>query len=203
VANHKVHKAQQCEADPDFFDVLIQSLSVLSNVATLATTWVMLRSSQPRIERPEQPIATMVRDNLRDLERDLSDVFDDVDSILRSMESAFSRISQQALLDQPAKFGTTVYLTQPELMAINSQLVRLSGAAQSVRTNVQNVRLLLTNAKIPGEDRIVFDLDDFNDELNDILFNSRTFGEAVTKLRLARERAEKFVRCANLILRGN
>jgi hypothetical protein len=30
------------EIDPDFFDVLLRSLSVLSNVATMASTWIVL-----------------------------------------------------------------------------------------------------------------------------------------------------------------
>jgi hypothetical protein len=35
------------EIDPEFLDLIIQSLSVLSNVATIASTWIVLRNRPP------------------------------------------------------------------------------------------------------------------------------------------------------------
>jgi hypothetical protein len=38
-----VEDRKPVEIDPDFFDVLLQSLSVLSSVATMASTWIAFR----------------------------------------------------------------------------------------------------------------------------------------------------------------
>jgi hypothetical protein len=47
VTGIKMNK-KNVEIDPEFIDVLIQSISVLSNVATLASAWLMLRNHVDR-----------------------------------------------------------------------------------------------------------------------------------------------------------
>ena len=60
---------QNTELDPDFVDIIIQSISVLSNVATLASTWVMLRGQLPTGVVDNDPQLDSVRQQLRILRR--------------------------------------------------------------------------------------------------------------------------------------
>lgn len=54
-------------------------------------------------------------------------------------------------------------------------------------------QLLLLSTPFPGEDRITENLEDLNQLLNEILFNSRTLEDALEGLRRARRRAEEFL----------
>jgi hypothetical protein len=53
-----VEDRKPVEIDPDFFDVLLQSLSVLSNVATMASTWIAFRQDRNR-QKVEQNVDAM------------------------------------------------------------------------------------------------------------------------------------------------
>jgi hypothetical protein len=56
---------------------------------------------------------------------------------------------------------------------------------------------------LPTADHINFDADLFNADLNSILFDSATFGEAMTKLGSLQQRAEDFVNDVSVVLRRN
>jgi hypothetical protein len=51
----------------------------------------------------------------------------------------------------------------------------------------------LAQQLFPGEERINEHLEDLNDGINSVLFESRDFEEARMKLELLRQRAERFV----------
>jgi hypothetical protein len=197
----KLKPPKRNEIDPDFFDVLIQSLSVLSNIATLAGTWAMLAQATQR-RRDAQNDAN-IQDALRNLQRSLEDTFEEADQILRLLDVAFSRAGPRSLLDEIPKFGTSVVLDNTEMTTVYPHLQKLAFAAHQSRNYASLLVQLLSHSAAPSEEQINFNLDSLNDDLNDILFNSKTIGEAMTKLRLAKQRASKFLTQVTRIVRGN
>ena len=178
--------------DPEAFDLILQGLVALSSVATLASAWLNLRSVIDR--RRTSQNQEMVRQAVRQLERALEDLFDGVETALKIMGPAFARSNGGAsLIEQPNRFGTRVDLDQDELTQLNRVWLRISNGFQSVRTESMGAQLLLLSTPFPGEDRITENLEDLNQLLNEILFNSRTLEDALEGLRRARRRAEEFL----------
>jgi hypothetical protein len=106
------NREHEHEIDPEFLDVLIQAISVLSNVATLASTWFVLR------ERPvPNPVIggvhniDMIRQQLRLLRRGLEDTFESVQGVLRILEEARARNREPPPLSHPTRFGTAAHAT--------------------------------------------------------------------------------------------
>jgi hypothetical protein len=71
------------------------------------------------------------------------------------------------------------------------------------RQQVRNIQNLIQHTDLPTADHINFDADLFNADLNSILFDSATFGEAMTKLGSLQQRAEDFVNDVSVVLRRN
>jgi hypothetical protein len=195
-----VEDRKPVEIDPDFFDVLLQSLSVLSNVATMGSTWILFRQDRDR-QRVELNIDT-IRSSLRSLRRHLEDCFDSVNGVLRVFESAHGRTGRDLLLIKP-KFGIGVSLNPDEFYRVSQHLNQLEAAAMQARQLARNIQSLIQHTDLPDADHINFDVDLFNADLNSILFDSATFGEAITKLGGLQQRAEDFVSDVSATLRRN
>lgn len=177
--------------DPDFFDVVIQSLSVLSSVATLATTWLSFKGNS-RAKSDEN--AELVRSALRTVRRQLEDVFEAVENILRILEEGRAQeLGKVDLLSETPKFGSAVFLSQGLLSQVHHQLSNLDMATMNARQTIRNIEMLLPSAAFGDMTDLRFDVDQFNEDLNEVLFKSRTFGDAMTKLRSVQRRAEDFV----------
>ena len=190
------------EIDPDFFDVLIQSLSVLSNVATMASTWLVFRQDRNRT-RSEHNLDA-IRVALRGLRRQLEDCFESVENILRVHEAAHTRSTGGGdILQTRPQFGAGVLLNTDELNRMYQFLQQLETAAGQARSHARHIQVLLQNTDVPEAEHIVFDTAAFNDDLNSTLFGSATFGEAMEKLRGVQRRAEDFVSDVAASLRGN
>jgi hypothetical protein len=181
------------ELDPEFFDVLLQALSVLSNVATMASGWVRQGTDRHRNDRDNEA----VRGQLRALRRNLEDTFEAVEAILMMLDAASQRAGQGGLLSQPPKFGTAVMLTVDEFNNVHQHLNQLGIVAMNARQNTVFHTDLVATANIQ------FDVEGFNRDLNSILFDSRDFAEVMTKLRGVQRQAEDFVNDVERALRRN
>ena len=82
-------------------------------------------------------------------------------------------------------------------------LTNIAQAAAGVKQGIVPLEAMLVHSKPSGEDQINFDLSQFNDGLNDILFNSKTLGEATAKLNAVQARAEEFLLSVKRSIRGN
>jgi hypothetical protein len=180
---------QETEIDPEFFDVLLQSLSILSNVAMVATTWAALTRT-PNVGNTN--VIDDLRAKIRDLRRSFEDCFESVDRILRIHEQAWHRAGKN-LLEQQPKFGSGTLLVPLELTQLNGQLTLLEAHAREAREAARYVQHLLQQTVNLGGQNIEFDVEAFNVELNSILFESRNFGEAMEKLRIASQKADSFI----------
>ncbi|WP_407194402.1 hypothetical protein [Bradyrhizobium sp. STM 3566] len=190
------------EIDPEFLDVIIQSLSALSSVATIASTWLMLRQQREGIPPAGEPTLDHVRQQLRTLRRNLEDTFEAAESVLRVLEQAHAR-SGAHLLDQQPRFGAGIALTTEEMHRLNNFLNSMETAALHARNAARNIINMAAAQHIADIQHFTFDPAEFNKQLNSILFDSRTLGEAVTKLRLAQQQAEDFVSDFERALRRN
>jgi hypothetical protein len=188
------------EIDPDFFDVLLQSLSVLSNVATMASTWILLRHDRNR-QKVEHNVDAL-RTSLRLLRRHLEDCFEAAKNVLRILESAYGRTGNDLLQTKP-KFGLGIVLNQEEFNQVSQQLNQLEPAVLQARQQARAIQNLIQYTDLPEADHINFDVDLFNADLNSILFESATLGEAMTKLGSLQQRAEDFVSDVSAALRRN
>ncbi|MCW5693105.1 MAG: hypothetical protein KIT48_12140 [Pseudolabrys sp.] len=193
------HRCAPREHDPDAFDIVVQSLSLLSSVATLATAWQAFIRLPNRSRSDDDHGRNATRKEVRTLIRWLEDAFDSVDQIIR----VFERV-QTDLLDTPPRFGTSVLLNQQDFQNVMNYLMTLNNATQQARQTAISLQNSLSFRGIANEGDINFDaISTLNADLNDILFNTSTIREAVTKLRAARNKAERFVDDVDKLLRGN
>ncbi|MHB0784451.1 hypothetical protein [Bradyrhizobium sp. 5.13L] len=199
---------QKSELDPDFVDVIIQSLSVLSNVATLASTWLMLRG-QPGATPPLPPQLgdsqrDSIRHQLRLLRRALEDTFEAAESVLRVLEQSRRRdAARPNILQDTVRFGQTSMLTAEEFGHLNNHLANLENSAMQARNSARNLQMMVQHTRVLDDINVTINPDAFNAQLNSILFDSRNVGEAMERLRLAQQQAEDFVNDVERALRRN
>jgi hypothetical protein len=190
----------QRDIDPDFFDALLQSLTVLSSVATMASTWIAFRQDQERTRNENNVHQTQTQ--FRSLRRNLEDCFEAVENILRIMDAARHRAGVE-LLDEKPRFGAGVLLSQDEFQQVHHHLGTLDHAAVQARQAARNIQLMIQHTTLPETDHVNFDPDNFNADLNSVLFASATFRDAMTKLRSVQRRAEDFVTDVERALQRN
>ncbi|MHC4043570.1 hypothetical protein [Bradyrhizobium sp. 23AC] len=188
------------EIDPEFLDVIIQSVSVLSNVATLASTWILLRD---RATGGHAYDPDSIRQQLRALRRGLEDTFEAVEAVLRILESARVRGGLPSTLSQPVRFGSATMLLPEELGRLNQHLNQLDNSATQVRGGSRGLLIMMNSANMAPSFNVRFDPEGLNQQLNSILFESQSLGDAMTKLRLAQQQAEDFVSEIERTLRRN
>jgi hypothetical protein len=196
-------KNEDRELDPEFLDVLIQAISVLSNVATLASTWFVLRARPATHPAGGVHNIDNIRHNLRLLRRGLEDTFESVESVLRILEEARARHGQPQPLSHATRFGTAVMLSGEEFAAAQNALMQLESAATQARQNARLLIFQMNSTNMQPTFNLQFDPETFYDQLNSALFESPTLAEAMTKLRLVQQQAEDFVSEIERALRGN
>ena len=69
----------------------------------------------------------------------------------------------------------------------------LQNASQSIRAHCGGLIQNLAHMRVEGENAIPDFLEDFNDKLNDVLFESTTVEEAVSKIKALKPRVEDFL----------
>jgi len=157
-------------------------------------------------QRQDNPgAAEQVRISLRDLERQFEDLFDELDRLVREMAGAYERRPDvPAMRDSPFRLGSTIVLDAIEFNKILPMLQRIGQLAAQTRAQAITVQQQLVHSKAPFEARIEFGgIGRLNDDLNEVLFDSKTVGEALEKLRLAKQRADGFIAAVKSAIRGN
>lgn len=191
------------DIDPEFLDVLLQSLTVLSNVATMAAAWIAWR------QRPQgaqnESIIDNLRTNVRALRRNLEDCFEAVETILRILNQEGGSRADFELSKERPRFGVGVRLGPEAFGRVHNQLNKLDSHVLQARQAALNVQAAFEyqQTTMPGTENVMFDPTNFNAELNSCLFESSTFGDAMTKLRGVQRRAEDFVAELEKSLRRN
>jgi hypothetical protein len=184
---------KEVELDPEFLDVLIQSISVLSNVATLGTAWLMIRDRA--VAHPAHfADSDAIRQQLRTFRRGLEDTFEAVQAVLRILEEGSARGGQPSPLYQPTRFGAGV---------MQQFLSSLENSATQARMAARNLQLMMNATNMGPAHNVAFNPENLNAQLNSILFESPSLGEAMTKLRLAQQQAEDFISDIERALRPN
>ncbi|MBW7968605.1 hypothetical protein [Bradyrhizobium sp. BR 10289] len=191
------------DLDPDFVEVLMQSLSVLSNVATLASTWIMLRG-RPSLQ-PDERMHDHIRTYLKTLSRSLQDSFEAAENVLRILEESRRQASpaNPDILSESVRFGHSTLLTPDEFDRAYQLLGQLDREALTARDAARNVQKLVQHTALMERIQLDFDPARFNDQLNSILFESKSVGEAMEKLRLAQHEAEDMIDSLSRQLRRN
>ena len=174
---------------------------MLSNVATLASAWLLLRDVLSGI-RDITPTLMRLGSSSGPYVEDLR-----IPSRLLRPFFAFSR---KVALDQanhplaePTRFGYGVILSAEEFGRAQQFLGALENSATQARFAGRNLLLMMNSANMASTHNVVFDVDSLNQQLNSILFKSPNLGEAMEKLRLAQQRAEDFVNELDRALRRN
>jgi hypothetical protein len=190
------------DVDPDYFDLIVQSVSLLSSIATLGASWLQLRKSGvgAGVTWPGNSALSQ----LRSIRRSFEDVFETLDELLAFLKNAFGRSAAQDVLERKPRFGAArIYLTPSEFQKVNPLLTKLGNSVNMLRSEAINLQASLAHHRPSGEDRIDFNLSDFDEGLNQILFESRSIGEAESYLRMTRMRAEDFIKSALRALQDN
>ena len=192
------------DIDPELLDVIIQSISILSNVATLAATWRVFRQGTP----PDQPRPEQNTDNLRiqlrQVRRNLEDAFEAVESALRILSTGTPMDnSSPSIIERRPRFGHGVVLPEAEMQRLSNHLSQLEHAALSARNALRGIQLILQHSNLPNVEHIRFDVEQFNEDLNVALFDSISFEDAMMKLRSLQRRAEDYITDLTVALRVN
>jgi hypothetical protein len=121
------------------------------------------------------------------------------------LSAAYLANNGKSIDEQPLGFGggSTIYLNTTELQLVSPLLNNIANAVSSLKGGILQLEQLLMHQKPSGEDQIDFDLSQFNDALNDILFRSTTLGEATAKMNVVQARAEEFLRSVKRNVQGN
>lgn len=190
--------------DPELLDVIIQSISVLSNVATLAATWRVFRQGTPADQqRPEQN-SDNLRVQLRQARRSLEDVFEATDTALRILSAGSpSDNGPPLIVERRLRFGQGVDLSMAEMQRLSNTLSQLEHAALTARSSLRNINMTLQHSNLPSIEHIRFDTEQFNADLNDTLFESLSFDDAMMKLGSLQRRAEDYITDLTVALRVN
>ncbi len=188
--------------DPDYFDIVVQCLSILSSIATLGASWLAINQSQER--RDTTNLLHQIEDSIRRLERDFDDTFYNARRVLKLLRQYYEEREGKSIDYQVPRFGTAaVHLSHSELQEVMQPLANMNNATNMMRSDVMALQNSIAIYKPPGEDSINFDLAQFNDDINDVLFGSNTLGEATTKLSNVQAKAEDFIRSARHALQSN
>ncbi|MGJ4908873.1 hypothetical protein [Bradyrhizobium sp. HKCCYLS2033] len=192
---------KELEFDPEFLEIILQGVSVLSNVATIASTVIFLRgvSNEGRYNSNLDHL----RKQLRNLRRALEDTFDTVESILRILEEARSRSKEPSPLTQPARFGSPVMLPGQDFQRVQELLTQLEDFGRLAREYARGLTASMNPASVTRIVDVPLSPEKLNEQLNSILFNSSSLGEAMAKLRLAQREAEDFIVALERALLGN
>jgi hypothetical protein len=94
-------------------------------------------------------------------------------------------------------------LSPEELGRAQNHLNQLDGSATQARNYARNLLFMMNAGNMGPTFNVIFDPNKLNDQLNSILFESGSLGEAMTKLRLAQQQAEDFVSEIERALRRN
>jgi hypothetical protein len=144
-----------------------------------------------------------LRQQLRTLRRGLEDTFEAVETILRILEDARTRMGQPNPLASPVRFGSGTMLTREEFGSSQQFLGQLENAQMQARSAARNLLLMMNTANMGSTFNVAFDPDNLNQQLNSVLFESTSLGDAMTKLRIAQQQAEDFVSEIERALRRN
>jgi hypothetical protein len=177
--------------DPDAFDLIVQGLAAMSSIATLATAWVQIRSGRPRNPNNQGNILQL----LKQLERSFDDLFDGngIRTAIRIMEPAFERQNSSQLMNEKPQFGSRISLSALEFQGLYQVWNQISDHFRSVRNTTNTLQLTLRHTAYDAEDQITDNLDDFSTLMNQLLFESKTFGEALDRLYQLRRRANDYL----------
>jgi hypothetical protein len=77
----------------------------------------------------------------------------------------------------------------------------LQGHFQTIRGVAFNILTMIPYSSHPAEETITDHVDDFNQLMNELLFDSKSFSEALDRLENLRRRADDFIR--SLRIRSN
>lgn len=194
--------ADGANIDPDYFDLIVQSVSLLSSIATLGMTWLDFKKKS--IGAGQEWPGPSATQQVRDIRREFDNVFETLEGIFPTLQQAFERSNGHSIQAEPPRYGTArIFLTPAEWQKISPSLVRLGNAANMLRTYAINLQHSLAHHRPDGEEHIAFDLSFLDNGLNQILFETKTLGEAQSLLNIVRLRAEDFLGSAIKSLSGN
>lgn len=133
------------------------------------------------------------KEHINSIQRSFDDIFRDIDDIVDLFYSAENRNNQSVGSTEP-KFGSVHFDFTPQEFEHFRQLSgRLSSNYMMLKNNCFNMITVLTHQVPAGENLIEDALSDMNEKLNDVLFKSENYRDALLKIRVARDRANQFI----------
>jgi hypothetical protein len=177
--------------DPEFIEPLLQALSALANIATLASAWKMFRDQRQAASAQREN--DFLRNEFRQLTRLIDRLFEELEEVLRVFSRAYERDTGKDLLDQPVRFGNKTILTPNEWSGISASLNEISNAYVMIRAHSYNLQTHLQRIGLVGEDKLGDQLENLNAGINAVLFESRNFQEAIHKLRSLKHEVDRYL----------
>ncbi len=157
----------------------------------MASVWWQLRK---RSERPRAQRLPQIDSHIRQIAKAVQDLFEAVDELFSIYSRAYERLNASGLHAQSVRFGHAVVLSEAEWSAVSHALSEMTKQYSLVRIHCMSLQRLLPLSSLPGEENIRENLEGLKDGLNDVLFESATFEEAMLKLHPLKARVDAFLR---------
>jgi len=177
--------------DPEMLDVILMVLSGISQIATLGIAWKSY--SLQRTEHHQTYQRAQLRHTVIELERAFETLFTSLDEIMQ-LFSVIQHRNPTYITGHEMRFGrSSMFLNNEDYSAFNNNMSSLQNACFQIRAHSGNLIRTLAHMRVAGENSINDFLEDFNDNLNDILFESATVDEAASKIKSLRPRIKHFL----------
>lgn len=162
-----------------------------ASIGTLANEWLRYRTESKK--RIQTKIGGSTRQVISRLRREFDDLFSTLLEIIDIFAQAENR-SLKVLKDQKLGWGHSAFdFSAEEYDYLSEKLGDLQNEFSTITSGCSTLQKILCSFEVSGEQGITADLADFNERLNDVLFNSQNIGDALKKLDRLRERASRFL----------
>lgn len=182
----------QEKVDPDLFESLIIGINTISTVGSFAIAWYQIRSK--RGQNRQELDRFQIKTQISHVEEQFEIAFRNLREIISLFHSVELRENKQ-LADIKIGFGRATYnFTSSEFQYYQNLMMRLNGAFGSVSASSTGLILLLSVGRVSGENSINNNLEGIHEDLNNILFSSISFDQAIFKIELLRDKVKVFLR---------
>ena len=181
----------QDKIDPDLFESLLTAINTISTVGSFALAW-----HQTRISKQKQRIDIdrfQIKIQLSNIESQFTDAFRSLREIIALFRSVEKREGKH-LSDLKIGFGGATYkFTSSEFQYYQNLSIKLNGSFSNVSSSTNSLIQMFDIGRVSGEDAIRDNLDGIHEQLNDILFSSPSFDQALLAVDELRDRVQGFL----------
>jgi len=166
-------------------------LDTLASIGALANEWMKFRENLKNRRLVQSHLT--YKEVFRNIRRAHDDLFTELNEVLDIFAIAENRCLK-SLRSQPMGWGQCNYdFNEDEFEHLRSKLERIEHQYSLVKGGCLLMQRLLADMQYPGEQTITENLEDFNERLNEVLFESPNVGIALERVERLKARTTTFL----------